>query len=111
MTQISEESPTQPADIDLGETGLDESKWRIGRADDTLMLTFTVYTLLVPQNKRHLAELVKDELRNNTRNKKSDSTFLCYSQINMICSDFGFYNIAGFFGHFREIGHKTSIQT
>jgi hypothetical protein len=74
------------------------------------MLTVTVCTLLVLQTKRHLAELVKDELQNNEWNKKSDSTFLHPSQIN-ICSGFGFCNIAGLFGHFTEIARKTSITT
>jgi len=37
----------------------------------------------------YLAVLVKDELQNNTWNKKSDSTFLHYSQINTIGSDYG----------------------
>jgi len=46
-------SSIQPSDLDLDGTGLDESKCWTGRAD-TLMLTITVYNLLVLQTKRYL---------------------------------------------------------
>jgi hypothetical protein len=89
MTQISEESPTQPAHMDLDGTGLDESKRWIGRAD-TLMLTLTVYTLLVLQTRRYLfGSIGERRIAKQYTEKKKVTTFLHYSQINTVCSDCG----------------------
>ena len=107
-------SPVEPADLDLDGTGLDESKCWIGRAG-TLMLSMTVYTLLVLQTKDiYLAVLVKDELQNNTWNKKVTQLFyiiaklIQFFQIMAAFLIFTPYNVAGYFGYFRETTYKTS---
>jgi hypothetical protein len=91
-------SPIQPAGLDLDGTGLDESKCWIRRVD-TLMLTLTVYTLLVLQTKRYLF--------GSTGERWIVKQFVLIMAAFWILT---LYKIASYFGHFRETTYKTSSK-